>query len=418
GEIPLGRGIEGEITLGRVIGSQQILLALESGCVVALDLTGKLLWKNQLRSPVNSVAFGDINGDGATEIVAGADDGHVCALNADGKLLWKHKMPKLDSGNLWALATPRVVRVRCADLDGDGRDEIVAGVGNLHLHVLAGDGRRVKSGLDWARTGLRKLPPAKGAARELWRRFSWGTWNAFTFGDLDGDGRLEIIGGPGMPPKAAASPGWILRADGEILAELDLDGWAGGINAVVAGDFAGNGKSLIALGTMKGYVRLYRPPTRLGEKIPLKPGQVVMDHTSGQNAKHLLRPPQLLWERNLGDLITGVAVLSAGTDADLIAAGSTTGYVTAFDIGGNKQWSRNVGSAVVGLLVGGRFDSEKKQLAIACKDGGVWLLDRSGDVIARTALGGVIHRMTVLKQPALPVSLLVADSGGRLRCLR
>lgn len=400
-------------------GAHGILLALASGSVALLDQNGRQRWQRHLGAAVGSVAVGDINGDGANEIVAGADDARLYVLSAHGKLLWKHKMPALDSGNLWALPTPRVVRVRCADLDGDGCDEIVAGVGNLHLHVLAGDGRRLKSCLDWARTGLRKLPSAKGATRELWRRFSWGTWNTFDFADLNGDGRPEIIGGPGMPPKSAASPGWILKFDGDVLAELNLDGWSGGLNALVIGDLAGEGKPLVALGTMKGWVRLLEPPKHLGRKLRLKPGQVVVDHTSGHNATFILRPPKLRWERNLGDLITGLVSISDGrTGRRILVVGSSTGFVTAFDANGRKLWFCEMGSEVTSMLAGRFLVPKPEHVAVACRSGEVRLFDGSGQIAAVTRWGPTIAVMSRIRGTDSCDDLLLAGKENELACFR
>jgi len=394
-----------------------IVLALESGKVVSLDSSGCTQWTRGVGSSVNAISVGDINGDSDHEIVAGCDTGSLCALSRHGKLLWKHRIPTLDAGNLWALDTPRVVRVRCADLDDDGRDEILAGVGNLHLHALAGDGRHRRETLDWSRHGLRTLRTEHGPAVELWRRFSWGTWNTFTTCDLDGDGQPEIIGGPGFPPKAAASPALVLRGDGERLAELDVDGWAGGLNALTVGDFVRTGRNQIVVGTIKGNLRMFEPPRRLGEKLPLRRGQVVVDHTSGQNATSLLRPPKVVWERNLGDLITGLAAVpNPATQQFVFVVASATGYVSAFTPGGRKLWARNMGSSMTILR---RIASA---VAIGCESGRLSLLDQSGSMLAEADLHGSV-RILVPLPSALGILLLAAARGGnkttnRLVCLR
>lgn len=81
--------------------------------VVLFDSHGRELWTYGGMPGVNDAAAGDVDGDGAAEIVVGFNGGGgVHLLDARGKRLWR----KWD-GNVWQVAM--------ADVNGDGRAEIL-----------------------------------------------------------------------------------------------------------------------------------------------------------------------------------------------------------------------------------------------------------------------------------------------------
>lgn len=118
----------------------------------------------------------DLDGDGRLDIVVPGNDGYVHAVSSTGRRLWR-------AG--YAPGRPRTFasEVVAADLNADGRTELVFGVygsarGSGRLVVLAADGtvlsdRRLKNqGSDGNGIGIAAAP---------------------SIGDLDGDGRLEIV---------------------------------------------------------------------------------------------------------------------------------------------------------------------------------------------------------------------------------
>lgn len=130
----------------------------------------------------SSPVIADIDGDGSTDTAVGGLDGRLHAWDATGKAL-----PGWDGG---AAATAAVASSPAvADLDGDGVNEIAVGVGSLEvagqrgaLDIFRADGSRRCS----IQTRDAAQPP-----------FPEGTavFGAPAIGDVDGDGRAEVVFG-------------------------------------------------------------------------------------------------------------------------------------------------------------------------------------------------------------------------------
>ena len=159
-----------------------------------LDASGETLWSSRIEwQPMNwdswsrkncvvlSLAADDIDGDGREEILVGCADRHVYALDADGSPLWRspcqwgppvcldtarledgperqtlagladpaihaHTLVFAKDGTLGKpLRRPDIVNwsipswsrcLRVADVDGDGRDEVISGVDTNHRQLI------------------------------------------------------------------------------------------------------------------------------------------------------------------------------------------------------------------------------------------------------------------------------------------
>jgi hypothetical protein len=180
-----------------------------------------------------NVTAGDVDGDGLDELLTGAGPGavygpHVRGFDIDGTAL---------SGlSFFAYGTNKFgVNVATGDLNGDGRDEIITGAGpgavfGPHVRAFSWNGSTTPT----AMTGV--------------SYFAYGTlkWGVnVTAGDIDGDGRDEIVTGAG--PGAVFGPhvrGW--NVDGGTAASMGgvsflaygTNKW--GVN-VACGDVDGDG---------------------------------------------------------------------------------------------------------------------------------------------------------------------------------
>ncbi len=93
--------------------------------LLALDTSGEVRWRVPTERGVWSLAFPDLEGDGRPEVVAGTDGGEILVLDHWGRLRGHTFVPF------------RVHGLLAADLDGNGRDELLARASN-HLYVFAG----------------------------------------------------------------------------------------------------------------------------------------------------------------------------------------------------------------------------------------------------------------------------------------
>jgi serralysin len=175
------------------------------------------------------VAGGDVNGDGFDDILAAAGAGggsHVRVFSGlDGRELMSFRAYPLLNGP---------IDVASGDVDGDGRADIITAAGSgggPHVKVFSGaSGEEI--------TSFFAFDPS----------FTGGV--SVAAGDVDGDGRDEIIAGAG----AGALPEVrVFRSDGEWLSGFLAYGasFTGGV-AVAASDGNGDGRAEIITGAGPG----------------------------------------------------------------------------------------------------------------------------------------------------------------------
>ena len=153
----------------------------------------------------HDLAFGDIDGDGEAELVGTSQRSEV---------VFYYDVPEDPFRSPWPPECRHVIAentnvegLEIADVDGDGRDELIAGA-SIYRHV-EGDrsrehGERLEA--DGGDTG----PDPDREVADGWSRervaSGWG-WTRVAVADLDGDGDLEIVFSEGDSPVHDGKPG-------------------------------------------------------------------------------------------------------------------------------------------------------------------------------------------------------------------
>ncbi len=249
------------------------------------------------------VAAGDVTGDGKAELVTGTGVGGGARV----------RVVDLTTGAVVAdfLAYEEAFRggvlVAAGDLDGDGKDEVVTGTG-------AGGGPRVRAFN--AATGEQLV---EFLAYES--TFRGGV--VVAAGDTDGDGRDEIVTGTGPGGGSAVS---VFRADGAPVGRF-LAGDAGdrGGAAIALGDVDGDGKAEIVAGSGPGGVGVFSGSgfTRLFSFPPFDAGA-----TADTPAAQDTTPPRVVGAASAGNTAVRVAFSEPMADAAADPANYTVGQVS------------------------------------------------------------------------------------------
>lgn len=256
-----------------------VVAAWADGRVAALR-DGEPAWEYAAAGRVHALHAADLDGDGADEVLLGSADEHVHVLAADGRLANRIRIPfyehtpevtvvtsarfaegperaivagslgsrfyayRPDGTELWRYEINHGATWGAArDVDGDGRDEVLA-VTEWHMwHCIDAEGRR------------RWLFRPRGTARAPGA-------NRVRIGDMDGDGRLEAVfaGRDGNTYVADAATGeqrFAFYCGDEVLDALPLDAADGG--GVLVGSYNGYVYGLDAAGALRWRLFLEAP---------------------------------------------------------------------------------------------------------------------------------------------------------------
>jgi hypothetical protein len=293
---PRSFGTSGEASpqLADVDGDRRsdLVLALADGTVTVLDgrtMRPKRGWPRRMRASAGSrpvarrigtvrpgflatPAVGDIAGDRRPEVVATGLDGRIYAWVAEGRPARGFpyraigERPAAD-GTLDAAfyASPAL-----ADLDGDGKLDIVVGGADQRIHAIKGNGAPVPGWPVLARDG------ADGNRAKI--------LSSPAIGDLDGDHRPDVVEGTGeaygSTPDTSGRihafdatgrplPGWPVRPSALAADSIPLAG-EGVPGSPVLADIDGDGRDEVATtGAFTGVPELYRGD---GTPVPGPPG--------------------------------------------------------------------------------------------------------------------------------------------------
>ncbi|MCX6898111.1 MAG: PQQ-binding-like beta-propeller repeat protein [Verrucomicrobia bacterium] len=256
------------------------------GDIVALNASGKKLWQTKVGGAVTALAAGSLDKSGKPSVIYGTDDAILGMLAADGSKVADVKPP------MYRGVPSRVRNITLADLDGDGKQEIVIGCDSWQYMAYS--------------------PALKLVGQTVY--YAHGATVGHV-ADLDGDGKPEIIAGNAYYSLQ------ILNHRGKIVSR-GSGSFGPEQTAVTSGDLRGDGKRAAILGTDGGSV-------------------LAFDAKGGK-----------LWEANVGDRVTTLRCDVVGGKPRVIAA-SESGYVWALDATGKPIWKRDLGEPVKRLARNG-----------------------------------------------------------------
>lgn len=331
--------------------------------LVCLDAKGKARWRFPCERAVLCVHVADVNGDDRPEILCGGMDQALHILDADGKVLKERKMIQ----NLWTGRKMSEPYLRCmdvGDIDGDGTVEIAVACADwsisafrasdlerlwVHVRVCHGQGRVLLRDLDGDgkletlvsdRYGSVHIVSADG--RRVRSAYSELGDVAFDVGDIDGDGKIEIINGSGTG---------VLTASAYPLKRLwSFDNFGYAARVILVRDLDGDGKAETIAGFDHGYLFALDQNGKVLWQLETGAAVTVLEHVPGVEGHSplllaALRNGQLLVLSPSGKLLHRLAPASpvtalravpgATAKTQLVLAADESGAVRLLEL---PQW--------------------------------------------------------------------------------
>lgn len=139
-EVPAITSIDTELTIQKVrtaiIGDKtQIIANSYEGTVLSVGFDGAILWKNKLSGFMNhDIWCADLTGDGKDEVLAANADGNLYCIDANGKLLWTFETNHQNKPPMYAVCV----------VHDNGTPYVVCGGLDLSIYYISATGDLVK----------------------------------------------------------------------------------------------------------------------------------------------------------------------------------------------------------------------------------------------------------------------------------
>ncbi|MBU4406076.1 MAG: VCBS repeat-containing protein, partial [Candidatus Altiarchaeota archaeon] len=311
------------------------------------ELSMGLKWEKELDDPVTAVEIADIDGDGKKEIVAAMSETRFIA----GMLAGSGKIYVLDlDGNILnessALIGPPSDILVVDDLDADGTSEIILGIYS-HSHVLD--------------SGCKLMfKPYVGKGRII---------ESVKTADLDGDGLKEIVI-TAVSDNQNQNGVYVFDNTGK---RKWTKGTKGRSYSLAIADLNNDGRPEVVVGTTWG-----------NGPISSSTGYISVLNSSGG---------EIFNNRMEGGGIVSVAVADLDNDGTgEILAGSWPA-LSVFDHEGNSKWNYTAGGRVNALVAEDLDNDGNKEIIIASND--IYVLDNEGELICKNPVGSEVYALEI-----------------------
>lgn len=313
-------------------GAQDIVFqAANNNQLVRLTDNGRVVWRVDLPEAEEveefgvaqtGVTLGDVNRDGTLDLLLSQGKTLLC-FNPDGKERWRRTLSEA------IFSQPTI-----ADLNADGKPEILVGANDNKLHVLTSEGK------------------------DKWT-FSTKSWivGGVSVGDFEGDGKLEIVFGSmdykiycldtqGHKKWEFTTEEWIQTAP--IIADIERDGKP----EVICVSDDGNFYCVSNLGTLKWQVEL------APEKTPRRTHLAVGDLDHNGTLETLVPQPgeglvainafgDILWQASCPSLAGSPLMVDLNGDGwQEVVFATKTGQLMALNASGQTQWQATLGQII------------------------------------------------------------------------
>lgn len=335
---------------------------------------GALRWRFAPGKPCSAMAAADVDGDGRVEVVVGSEDQNVYLVDDRGGVRWKYACKPTDR-----FGPPVPDAIRIEDLDRDGTPEII--VAANYVHCLRPDGTVLWEDY-WRYQRGRRV----------------GDVQSIDVADLDRDGRAEIVcaihlnypvalaynakGKRVYPADPTGQPSHKPLRIHPPMATLALDLFAdGGPAQIIVGAtdelnvrWTGGDRDTKRAADLPGariaLASIEKPGARPILLTATDMGAVLAHRARGARSDGIALDLPVVWRRVVGEKITALWGGVVGGRA-LGAAGTQSGAAHLFDGDDGRQLAvlPSGGGAAVSLLMGG------DHLALVRADGSIQIMD-------------------------------------------